>query len=81
MGEMNRRETDPVKLQKKCDDFNARNPVGSPVRFWRMRREGPGDVTFVEAPGAYLLGGHTPVVKVLGNVIAMTHIEEVSYDR
>jgi hypothetical protein len=69
--------SDEAWKQAMCDRFNARNPVGSPIRIWRMRREGPGDITFVEAPGAYLLGGHTPVVKVPGNVIALTHTEDL----
>lgn len=58
------------------DDFNALHPPGTKVRIWSgIRGEGDAIETVVEAPGAFLLGGHTPVIKVPGDAVAMTHVE------
>lgn len=58
--------------------FNKLHPVGSPIRVWKGHREdGPGIETTVAEPGAFILGGHTAVVKVPGDSIALTHVEVV----
>ncbi len=64
------------ELQKQCDNFNARTPVGSMVRVWTaVRGEGPGKVGLVRYR-AYVLSGHTPVVFVEGirGCVALSHV-------
>lgn len=66
----------PEQAQRVVDQFNKTVPIGTPIRIWAGRREGPPTrETTVDAPGAFLLGGHTAVVKVPGNSIALTHVE------
>jgi hypothetical protein len=65
-------------MQAQCDEFNTSHPIG--CSMWVA----PGDVRgrFVEErvvqPGAYVLGGHTPVVQVTGGhgCIALTHVRD-----
>jgi hypothetical protein len=55
--------------------FNAMFKIGQPIRVWKGRKgDGPGIDTVIAVPGAFLLGGHTPVVKVPGDSIALTHV-------
>ena len=67
-----------ITAQRIVDRFNAQYPKGTHVDYWPGVREGPGraDVTASEA---FLLGGHTPVVFILGEraCIALTHIRPV----
>lgn len=68
--------------QTAVDAWNARVPIGTPVRYWTGCREGEGK-TGVTRSKAYLLGasgdkpGHTPVVFVsgCGSCIALTHVQ------
>ncbi|WP_433357653.1 hypothetical protein ACQP25_44685 (plasmid) [Microtetraspora malaysiensis] len=70
--------------QKIVDDWNARVPVGTPVRYWTGEREGDGKTGRTRS-AAYLLGassdtpGHTPVVFVegAGSCIGLTHVQEI----
>jgi hypothetical protein len=74
---MSPRQTAKQK-QAAIDRFNRAHPPGTKIRVWRGRMgDGPGVETTVEEPGAYWLGGHTPVVKVPGDSIALTHVEPV----
>lgn len=72
------RKPNPAKLQKQCDDFNSRCPVGTPVLFWKGVREGLGANGIVRHP-ATVLGGHTPVAWITGasGCIALTHVQPV----
>jgi len=70
-----KRRPAPAALQKACDEFNERHPIGAAIIFWRGRAgDGPGTAGTVTAPGAYVLGGHTAVVQVGGGCIALTHV-------
>jgi hypothetical protein len=55
--------------------FNEMFKVGQRIRVWKGRKgDGPGIETVIAAPGAFLLGGHTPAVKIPGDSIALTHV-------
>ncbi len=67
-----------------ADDFNAKHPVGTPVRYWPGFRNVPGLSDSKAREGAtrtvaWLMGGHTPVVSVTGYIggIALTHVEVI----
>lgn len=64
------------KNQDTVDRFNARHPIGTPVRYWTMLREGAG-AKGVTRSVAQVLSGHTPVIWVTGQpaCIALTHIQ------
>ncbi|MFD1546953.1 hypothetical protein [Nonomuraea guangzhouensis] len=55
--------------------WNATVPVGTPVRYWTGWREGDGKTSRTRT-AAQLLGGHTAVVWVEGEVscIALSHV-------
>lgn len=73
-----RKRLTPKQMQAAVDRFNAAYPVGSRIRVWKgAMGHGPGIETTVEEPGAYILSGHTPVVKVPGDCIALTHTRPV----
>lgn len=66
------------QMQAAVEKFNQAHSVGAPIRIWKGRAgDGPGIITSVEAPGAFLLGGHTAVVKIPGDAIALTHVRPV----
>ena len=70
-----RRPPSTKQLQAAVDRFNKANPIGSKIRVWKGAvHDGPGIVTEVKEPGAYILGGHTAVVKIPGDAIALTHV-------
>lgn len=72
---MRKRQT-PKQMQAAVDRFNAAHPVGSPIRIWKgLMGDGPGIETTVAEPGAFILSGHTAVVKVPGDSIALTHVQ------
>jgi hypothetical protein len=59
------------------ENFNLQYPVGTPVRYYRGRKEDKPSEGKTCGP-ADLLGGHTPVVFVEGvGAIALTHVEIV----
>lgn len=66
-----------ARLEAQCARFNAEHPVGSTIRVWpgAVNERPPVPVTVV-APGAYVLGGHTAVVRVTGGhgCIALSHV-------
>lgn len=57
--------------------FNDRHPIGSPVFAFPGTREGGAIVTCTRSV-AWVMGGHTAVVKVHGHAggIALTHIDD-----
>lgn len=76
-------EATTERRQAAVDAWNARVPVGTPVRYWTGAREHFGDAppdegkTSHTSSEAWLLGGHTPVVRVYGEsaCIALTHVQ------
>lgn len=66
---------------KVVDEFNAAHPVGTRVRYWRGVREGEGAVGQTPCE-AWLLGGHSPVVRITGTsgAIALTHVQPLDHD-
>lgn len=70
---MTRRITAPAAPD--VDAWNARYPVGTPVRYWPGAREGEGELTHTRSI-AWLVCG-TPCVAVKGHAggIALTHVE------
>lgn len=66
------------KPQEIADAFNAEHPEGTPVRYWTGLREGPGRES-VTRSAAWVLGGHTPVVRVQDHAacVALSHVEAV----
>lgn len=71
------------KMQRSCDDFNNRHPIGATVLVWTGLKEGPGKIGQVRDPGAYILSGHTPVVFVTGTrgCVALTHVAAIEKAR
>lgn len=63
------------KNMRAIDQFNNVCPVGSAVIYWPGERSGEGRKS-VTRSGAWLLGGHTPVVMVEGypGGIALSHV-------
>ena len=68
----------PRAMQKKCDCFNARFPIGTLMFAWTGEKKGPGRVGQVRAR-AEILSGHTPIVWLAGirGCIALSHVEPV----
>jgi hypothetical protein len=67
--------------QAKCDDWNGRCPIGTPVRYWLgAMREGEG-VESTTSTIASVLSGHTAMVFVVRGrghtMVALTHVEPV----
>ena len=65
-------------MQKQVENFNKKNPIGTPVRYWTGMREGDGAKSKTRT-AAQILQGHTPVVWVEdhGACIALTHIDPI----
>jgi hypothetical protein len=71
-----------TKLERSAEivaAFNRQLPIGTPVRFWRGLREGPGQFSKTRSV-AILLSGHTPVVWLAGTsgAIALTHVQPIA---
>ncbi|MBV9748330.1 MAG: hypothetical protein JO157_05930 [Acetobacteraceae bacterium] len=64
-------------VARRVTEFNAANPVGTPVRYWTGAREGEGRVSRIRWPAEDRCG--TPVVflDAGGGCIALTHIEPI----
>lgn len=62
-------------LVREVDQFNALVPLGTQVVYWPGMRAGEGTPS-VTRSRAWLMGEHTPVVKVEGyaGCIALTHV-------
>lgn len=58
-----------------CDRFNEAHATGETIRFWSGPRKGApreGTIRY----GACVMGGHTPVIYVVGvGAIALSHVE------
>ena len=68
----------PTQMNRAVEKFNAAVPVGTLIRAWKGAKIGnPTLEARVEQPGAFVLSGHTPVVKIPGDCIALTHVEVV----
>lgn len=69
------------KQQKLVEYWNLAHPTGTEVRRYKLMRPRSGDyeVTATTCP-AWLLGGHTAVVKVVGvsGCVAIESLEEIS---
>jgi hypothetical protein len=67
-----------MSKQKIVDAFNAKNPVGTPVRYWTGLKEGPGKESKTRSR-AEILSGHTPVVWVENEsgCICLTHVQVI----
>lgn len=59
------RPPDPKKLQERCDRFNERFHVGTPVKYHPVIGEVPGRETRTVGP-AQVLSGHTAVIWLEG---------------
>lgn len=68
----------PAQMKHAVERFNATVPVGTLLRVWKGAKAGnPTLEARVEQPGAFILSGHTAVVKIPGDCIALTHVEVV----
>ena len=68
----------PAQMKRAVDKFNKAVPVGTLLRVWKGAKAGsPTTEARVEQPGAFILSGHTAVVKIPGDCIALTHVEVV----
>lgn len=58
--------------------WNAKHPVGTPVRYWPGMRVGEGRVSKTRGE-ALVLGGHTAVVSVEGfpGGVSLSHVEPI----
>lgn len=56
--------------------FNRTNLSGTPVRYWPSLREGEG-LRSRTWGAAWLLGGHTPVVRIVGEaeLVTLDHVQ------
>lgn len=70
------RRLSPDELIAAVIKFNESHKVGDRVRVWPGTRPGRSEVVVITAPGAYVLGGHSAVVRVTGGhgCIALDHV-------
>ncbi|MFI6160366.1 hypothetical protein ACIA59_10500 [Micromonospora haikouensis] len=70
--------TAPTDLQAVVDDFNAEHGSRAWVRYWTGTRDDAAKFGLTDGK-AWLLGGHTPVVRVEGaaSCIALTHVDVI----
>lgn len=56
------------ELEPLCDAWNARYPIGTPVKLFKTILKRPDDLigTFTTQTPAEILGGHSAVVWVMG---------------
>lgn len=68
------RRPDPRVTSLMIDLFNARHPIGTRVRYWKgARGVGHGIEAETTMPAVNMRG--RAVVKVPGDIIALTHVE------
>ena len=60
-----------------ADEFNARHPVGTPVRFWPGAKEGEGRASFTRTPAWLMSSAVVVSVDDYPGGIALSHIEVV----
>ena len=68
-----------ARLERVVAKFNRANEIGTPVRYWLGAKSGsPSGTAKVRGP-AFLAGGHTPVVWLVGvsGYVALTHVEVI----
>lgn len=71
-----------TKLREKADqdaqDFDAKHPIGTRVRYWKGIRSGDPDGESVTRSSAGVVGG-SPCVLIEGvrGAIALTHVEVI----
>ena len=68
------------KLEQEAREFNAKFPVGTKVRVCKgsPRHGDPWTETEIIEPGAFVMGGHSAVVKIPGDAIRLSHVVPVS---
>ena len=73
------REKPNQQEQKLVDQWNAKHPTGTPVRYWTMVREGAGRTSTTRSV-AELLSGHTAVVWLAGvsGCVSLSHVEAIT---
>lgn len=68
------------ELQLAADQFNNLAPIGTKLRVCKGAVH-HADAKWVDsvviAPGAFVLGGHSVVVKIPGDSVRVTHVEIV----
>jgi hypothetical protein len=64
------------QLQAACDKFNAVHEVGTEISVWRDGIGGDARIVTITItePGAYVMDGHTAVVQVAGDCVALRHV-------
>lgn len=67
-----------TRAEAAVNEWNLTTPVGAAVRYWPGLKEGPG-VESTTTCEAFVLGGHTAVVRVAGHAscLALTHVERI----
>lgn len=75
---MDRRPPSPGRMKAQCDAFNADHPPGTEIRVFPGGLNDASRIALVAVPGAYVLGGHTAVVQIMGGggCIALSHVRE-----
>lgn len=71
-----------ARMEGLCRDFNDAKGIGEQILVYAGAVGGEVEEVVVAEPGAYVLGGHTPVVQVMGGrrahgCIALTHVLRV----
>lgn len=65
------------RAQREVDAFNARHPVGTPVRYWLGVREGPGSTSRTRSQAA-LMSDHASVwIEGVAGSVALSHVEVI----
>lgn len=68
----------PAEMEHECRRFNEAYQPGDVIHVWTGPREGVPVERTVSDYGAHVLGGHTPVVYIVGGggSVALTHVQE-----
>lgn len=74
------RETVQEKAERQAREWNAAHGPGTPIRVYPVLADDEATAydTVAAEPGAYVLGGHSAVVKVPGDAILLSHITVLS---
>jgi hypothetical protein len=77
------RDTAPQHVVDAVDDWNARYPIGTPVRYWPGVKRGEGHESKTRTPAWVIHGGHSALVSVEGysGGIILSHIEPIEESR
>lgn len=65
------------------EEWNAKYPVGTEVKYWMGKKDGFPDGIEATCTEAIMLSGHTPVIRINGyrGCIALSHVEVVEEGR